>query len=235
MTARTDAVWLNGVLTPRAAARLDPLAHGFLYGAGVYDSFPLRRGIPIALERHLNRLSLGAARLGLAAPLENTVRAAIQNLSAALALDEGRARITLAAGSSPNVYPGSPEETVTLITLAPVSPPKASAAVTVTRYRRNQHSPLAGIKHTACAENLLAQREALAAGFDEALFVNTGGQLCEGAFSNVFLVRDGQVLTPPLTSGCLAGVTREVVLELATAHGISCAERELFPDDVSNY
>ena len=219
----TEAVWLNGTLLPSAEARLDPLAHGFLFGAGVYDSLRLRGGAPVALDRHLRRLADGAARLGLTAPDEVIVRRAVEELSAAHGLTEARIRITLAAGVA--------DETISLITLAPLLPVKASIALTLTRWRRNEHSPLAGIKFTACAENLLAQRAALAAGFDEALFLNTAGQLCEGAFSNVFLVSGGLVLTPPLASGCLPGITREIVLELCAAHGIQYSEQTLTADD----
>ena len=229
----TDAVWLQGTLLPRSLAHLDPLAHGFLHGLGIYDSLPLRHGTPVALSRHLRRLSDGAARLLLPAPAEETVRAAIQELSIAHQLTEGRIRITLAAGPSASMQPGPSAENITLITLTPLTPVKASAALTITPFRRNEHSPLAGIKFTACADNILAQRAALAAGYDEAVFLNTAGALCEGAFSNLFLVRHGTVLTPALPGGCLPGVTRETVLALCTAHGIPCAESTLTAEDAA--
>ncbi len=221
------AVWLNGALVLQSAARLDPLAQGFLTGMGVYDSLLLRESRPVFLTKHLRRLAGGAARLELPAPDEPMVRSAIAALAASHGLTEGRVRITLAAGASPTVHPGPADRNITLITLAPLSPVKASAALTVTPFRRNEHSPLAGIKYTSHAENVLAQRAALAAGFDEALFLNTAGEVCEGAFSNVFITTAGRVFTPPLTSGCLPGVMREVVLELCAAHGIPAEERTL--------
>ena len=220
------AVWLNGALVPHSAVRLDPLAQGFLMGLGVYDSLLLRAGLPVFLTKHLRRLAGGAARLGLPAPDAATVEFAIAALVEAHGLTEGRVRITLGAGPSPTVLPAA-DGNITLITLAPLTPVKAGAALAVTPFRRNEHSPLAGIKFTACAENILAQRAALAAGFDEALFLNTAGNVCECAFSNIFLISAGRVLTPPLTSGCLAGVTREVVLELCASHGIHAEEETL--------
>ena len=223
----TDALWLHGALLPRATARLDPLAHGHLYGAGLYDTILLRHGVPVALDRHLLRLTRGAARLGLTAPDKDEVQRALAALSAAHGLHDGRLRITLSAGPSPNVHPAAPQENTVLITLAPLAPGKASAALTLTPFRRNEHSPLAGLKHTSCAENLLAQRAALTAGADEALFLNTAGQLCEGAFSNIFLITAGTVLTPPLESGCLPGITREIILELCAAHAIPCSPAPL--------
>ena len=220
------AVWLNGALVPQSAARLDPLAQAFLTGLGVYDTLLLRAGHPVFLTKHLRRLADGAARLDLPVPEAAVVESAIAALVSAHGLTEGRVRITLGAGPSPPDRPAA-DENITLITLARLSPVKVSAALTITPFRRNEHSPLAGIKYTACAENVLAQRAAIAAGFDEALFLNTSGDVCEGAFSNVFLVCTGRVLTPPLTSGCLPGVMREVVLETCAARGIPAEEKPL--------
>jgi branched-chain amino acid aminotransferase len=116
---------------------------------------------------------------------------------------------------------------VFLVTATPVVASKPNSIVLTSSWRRNECSPLAGIKFTSCAENVLAQRAAIAAGADEAIFLNTRGHLCEGAFSNVFVVQSGTVLTPPLSSGCLPGVTREVVLELCQKRGIPCREEVL--------
>lgn len=221
----TDAVWLNGSLTPRSDARLDPLAHGFLYGAGVYDSLLLKKGVPVALDRHLARLNDDAQHFQLPAPDEATVRRAISDLSSAHGLRDGRIRITLGAGPSPNVQPAE-EGNITLITLAPLPPAKPSIAMASAGWRRNEYSGLAGIKFTACAESLILQRFVQGGGFDEALFENSEGHLCEGAFSNVFLVRNSHVFTPSLESGCLPGVTRQIVMELCHAHGLRCAEKD---------
>jgi len=221
-----EPVWLNGAILPRSEARLDPLAQGLLFGAGVYDTLLLRHGAPVQLEEHLARLAHGAARLGLTAPSAAVVLGALAKLTAARPLTEARLRITLAAGPS-----GVSDGDITLITLTPLTPAKPSAALTITPWRRNENSPLAGMKATACAENLLAQRAARAAGFDEALFLNTAGELCEAAFANIFLVRQGRVLTPPLTSGCLPGVMRKTVLTLCQAGGIPAAETVLTPED----
>lgn len=220
-------VWLNGALRPAAEAKVDALSQGFLQGAGVYDALLLLRGRPVAFEKHLRRLTDGALRLQLPPPDAATIHAAITALVDAHGLTEARVRITLGSGPSPTVEPGPEAGHITLITLAPLTPAKSSAALTLTPFRRNEHSPLAGIKYTSCAENLLAQRSALAAGFDEALFLNTAGDVCEGAFSNVFLVTAGRVVTPSLNSGCLPGVTREIVLELCAAHGIPSTESTL--------
>jgi branched-chain amino acid aminotransferase len=225
-------VWLNGALLRRNAARVDPLAQGILTGLGVYDAMLWRDGRLVFPERHLRRLAHGATRLGLEMPAAAEIFRAVADLAAAQALTDGRVRITLAGGPSTSVQPAAEGENIALITLTPLTAQKASAALTVTPFRRNEHSPLAGIKHTACAESILAQRAVMAAGFDEALFLNTAGEICEGAFSNCFFVRSGRVLTPPLASGCLPGVVREVVLELCACENIPAEECTLTREEL---
>jgi branched-chain amino acid aminotransferase len=225
-------VWLNGTLLPQSAARLDPLAQGVLYGLGVYDALFLHRGVPIAIEQHASRLIDGADRLGLRCPDISTLTEAILAVSKACALTESRIRITLIAGAWQGPVPPAHAPQTCLITAQPITPARPQAIIVTSQWRRNERSPLAGVKFTACAENILAQRAALAAGADEALFLNTQDRLCEGAFSNIFHVRNGTVLTPPLNAGCLPGVTRKIVLALCRENNIPAREEELFPHDV---
>lgn len=230
MTAKTDSVWLNGRVLPRSAAGIDPLSGGLLFGSGVYDTTLCRAGAPVALSRHLARLTRDASRFSLPAPREEAVRLAAASLTEATGIMQGRLRITLAAGP-----PAEPEAApVALITLTPLQPSRPTAGAAITAFRRNEFSPLAGCKYTACPENLLAQRAAAAAGFDEAVFLNTAGWVCEGAFSNLFAVRDGCVITPALSSGCLPGITREVILELCAAAGIPHHEQDLLPAELDS-
>lgn len=101
-----------------------------------------------------------------------------------------------------------------LITAAPAAPAPAVVDVVTVPWRRNEHSAVAGLKTTSYAENVVALARARAQGADEAIFANTAGDLCEGTGSNVFVVHDGLILTPPLSSGCLAGITRELLVEV---------------------
>ena len=89
---------------------------------------------------------------------------------------------------------------------------------------RNERSAVAGLKTTSYAENVVAVAEAYRRGADEAVMANTVGELCEGTASNVFLERDGELVTPPLSSGCLAGITRELLLEWAADEGLPVRE-----------
>ena len=107
-----------------------------------------------------------------------------------------------------------------------------TARVSVVPWTRNERSAVAGLKTTSYAENVVALAYASERGASEALFANTRGQLCEGTGSNVFLVSGGRLLTPPLTSGCLAGITRELVIEWAIADGLDVDETDLGLDDL---
>src|SRR5699024_2149560 len=118
---------------------------------------------------------------------------------------------------------------VTLATYAPVTGPK----VHLSRYLRNEASSITGIKSTSYAENLIALREAQEAGAHEAVLANTRGAISEGATSNVFLEIDGELLTPPLASGCLPGITRELCIEWAREEGVALRETTI-PIDVMN-
>ncbi|HEX2749898.1 MAG TPA: aminotransferase class IV [Verrucomicrobiales bacterium] len=220
-------VWLDGALRPQSAARVDPLSQGFLQGMGVYDTLLLRRGVVVAKEQHLARLAAGAALLGLRVPSSESLSKALADVSRANGLSDARLRITLTGGAWQGILPPLNAPQVCLITALPLPPVKVCAVAVTSRWRRNENSPLAGIKFTACAENVLAQRAASAAGADEAIFLNTKRHLCEGAFSNVFLVRSGAVFTPPLSSGCLPGVTREIVIGICREHGIPLLEEEI--------
>jgi branched-chain amino acid aminotransferase len=105
--------------------------------------------------------------------------------------------------------------------------------VAISPWPRNERGALAGLKCASYAENLLALDAARREGFEETLFFNTSGELCEAATANVFLVANGVVKTPPLASGCLPGVTRGLVLELAARDGIECEEAVMGPEDLA--
>src|SRR5436190_2410251 len=146
MMTTDPVVWLNGALLPLSQARLDPMARGFLHGMGVYDALLLHRGVPVALERHLARLAEGALRLGLTVPDTQSIVDAIAAVSEACHLLEAGIRITLAAGASQGIVSPPDAPMVCLITASAVGTAKPAAAVVTSSWRRNEFSPLAGIK-----------------------------------------------------------------------------------------
>ena len=209
-------VWLNGELLTPDTARVDVFDHGLTVGDGVFETMRTEGGVPFAMTRHLRRLRRSLAGLGLTLDRDDDeLRDAMVAVAAALP-GPGKVRLTVTAGRGPagsgRAAPGEGAMT-TYITADDLDPwPLTGAAITVP-WRRNEHSPVAGLKTTSYAENVVALSAAKDAGADEALFANTAGDLCEGTGSNVFVVLGDEVVTPPLSSGCLAGVTRALVVE----------------------
>ena len=209
-------VWVDGQLTDAALARISPFDHGFTVGDGVFETCKVVAGVPFALTRHLQRLDRSAAGLGLPAPDHERVRAAIASLLEAEP-DAGRLRITYTGGVSPLGSDRGDAGPTLVLAAAPEGRWETTTSVSTVPWPRNERSAVAGLKTTSYAENVVALAYAHARGASEAIFANTVGQLCEGTGSNLFIVLDGQLLTPPLTSGCLAGVSRELVLEWTDA------------------
>jgi branched-chain amino acid aminotransferase len=209
-------VWVNGEVIEPHAARISPFDHGFTVGDGVFETCKVIDGRAFALSRHLRRLDRSAAGLGLEAPDHGAVKAGIEALLNAEP-DAGRLRITVTGGPGPLGSDRGDEGTTVTLAVSPESQWEPATSVTVVPWVRNERSAVAGLKTTSYAENVVALDRAHHDGSSEAIFANTAGDLCEGTGSNIFLVRGGELLTPPLTSGCLAGITRELVLEWTDA------------------
>jgi branched-chain amino acid aminotransferase len=206
----------RGSLVADTSAQVNVLDHGFTVADGVFETLKVTPAGAFALTRHLRRLASSSAALGLPQPDMDVVRAAVAEVVAANAADLGplgRLRITYTAGVAPLGSDRGDAEPTLVVAVAAAPPwPETTTAVTVP-WPRNERSPLAGVKSTSYAENVVALRYAHERGASEAVFANTTGELCEGTGTNVFVVVDGEVLTPPLASGCLGGITRELVLE----------------------
>jgi len=206
--------WINGRLldSPQEMA-VTVLDHGMIVGDGVFETIKIENGGPFALTRHLDRLTRSATGLGLASPDHETLREGVTATMAGPDIEFGRIRITFTSGMGPLGSPrGKTTPTMVVITEPCPRPPATSTIVTVP-WARNEKGAIAGLKTTSYAENALMVEYALARGASEAVMPNTVDNLCEGTGSNIFYVVDGQIRTPTLASGCLAGVTRALVLE----------------------
>jgi branched-chain amino acid aminotransferase len=222
-------IWLDGALVDDEAARVSVWDHGFLLGDGVFETLRIYRGDPFALEEHLLRLRESAAEIGIRIPEAAQLEAAARDVLRANDLTEARMRITVTGGSGPpGLARGGGPPTILVVALPLMPWPPTSTAV-ISRLRRDEQSPLAGVKTTSLAESVIAFAEARESGADEALLLNIAGDLCEATTANVFVVRRGAVETPALESGCLAGITRDHVLRLCVEHGIEAHERRLAP------
>jgi len=221
-----DEVWINGRIAPLAEARLSPASAGVLYGWGVFTTLGVSAGRARAFGEHWERLLAHAAR----AEVELTwsrddVERGLRDLLAASGIVDGRARITVVRASA-GLWGLEPEAPSDLVVFVAERPPggRPPAALTVSPYRLNTSSPLVGVKATAYVDHLLALDEARGRSFDEALLLNERGEVAEATAANVFWVRDGELFTPALATGCIAGVTRRFVLAAAERRKIRVTE-----------
>ena len=202
-----------------------------LYGYGLFETMRSYGGRVFRLEEHYGRLCDGAARLAMDVPLTlPDVRDAVDAVLERNELQDAYLRLTVTAGP----LPGGRGDAAVILFAKPLAdyPPalyERGMAAVVSEVRRNETSPLSGVKSLNCLDNLLAREEARRRGADEAVLMNTRGFVAEGSASNVFLVREDTLVTPGLDSGALAGITRQAVLELAADAGLEAVESQVEP------
>jgi branched-chain amino acid aminotransferase len=195
-------------------ATVSVLDHAFTVGDGVFETLKVTVAGPFAITRHLRRLAASASAMGMPVPDDAVIRAAIDEvLAASDVVDQGRLRITYTGGVGPLGSDRGNALPTLVVAATPTTPWPDSTSVVTVPWTRNERSALAGVKSTSYGENVVALAWAHDRGASEAVFANGRGELCEGTGTNVFVVVDGEVLTPTLASGCLAGITRELVLE----------------------
>ena len=188
--------------------------HGFVTGDGVFESLLVDHGVPFALDEHLARLEQSALLVGLTPPPRAELDSAVRRVAAQSSSARARLRLTVTAGRGPLTSGRLDVPPTVVVALAPLGDePPEPCEVAVAPWPRNERSALAGAKTISYVENVVALRWAQARGADEALFLNLAGDVCEGTGSNIFVALDGHMATPPLSAGCLAGVTRALLLQ----------------------
>ena len=226
-------VFHNQQLLPIERMRLSPGQSGLLSGWGLFTTMRVVDGVAFAFERHWNRLARDAARTHCPFPFQpEIVRVHLGEVLRANVVREGCARIYVISNQigfwrSDEDF-GSADLVITSSGLPSYHDPVRLA---LREHGRHAASPLAGVKTTSWLANVWSLSEAHRHGYDEALLLNERGEVAECTSANVFCARGGRVFTPPLSSGCLAGITREVVMEIGPANGIEVEERALFPAD----
>jgi branched-chain amino acid aminotransferase len=218
--------WCNGSLVDPTGPALSVLDHGFTVGDGVFEAIKVVDNEPFALTRHLRRLTRSAKGLGLPDPDHDVVRRAIAATIEGQELGLGRIRVTYTAGISPLGSNRDTKDPSLVVVTAQANPFAPSTKAVVVPWPRNEHGATVGLKTTSYADNVIALAYAAEREASEAIFANTAENLCEGTGTNVFCVFGGTVVTPPLEAGCLAGVTRDLVIEWCGVHerDISMAE-----------
>lgn len=224
----------NGRLLPMEELRLSPGQAGLLSGWGLFTTLRVFDGIPFAFERHWRRLEKDAKLTHLPLPFESAqVRAQLHELLRANEVKEGCARIYFVYNKI-GFWQSNEEMPATDLILYTAGLPAYREPVRLGLRKNGRHaaSPLAGVKTTAWLNNVWNLYEAQQAGWDEVVLLNERGEVAECTAANLFCVRGGTVLTPPLSSGCLEGVTRGLLLELAPRAGVPVQEATLMPEDV---
>lgn len=221
-------VWVDGAIVPAEMASIRALDHGVTVGDGAFETCKIVDGDVFAMTRHLARLDRTMGGLGLDLPDHDRIReGAAAVLAAGPPIALGRLRYTLTGGVGPLGSDRLGSELTYIITAGPIDPPPSSGAIVTVPWTRNEQAATAGLKTTSYAENVIALAYAKERGGVEAIFANTRGHLCEATGSNIFVVLDGVLFTPPLSSGCLAGITRELTLEWTRAAGVEVREEAL--------
>jgi len=224
---REREVSLSGRIVPESQARISPFDHGLTVGDGVFETLRTFGGKLFAWSRHYQRLKRSADVMGLPVESSETLRSWADELLGRSPYPESRLRVTVTGGLAPPSTARGDGPATTLITVSELGEVANISQVITVPWARNDRGALVGLKTTSYGENVRALRCAHEQGASEALFPNTRGELCEGTGSNVFVVWEDLLRTPPLSSGCLPGITRSLVLELAADLGIEVSQGPL--------
>jgi branched-chain amino acid aminotransferase len=227
-------IFHNDRIVPVDEARLSPGQAGLLNGWGLFTTMRVFQGEPFAYERHWRRLEKDARRVRLPFPFDAAqVRRQLSELLAANQVVEGTARIYMIYNRVGFWQSGEPMPEVDLILNTAGLPPHTDEArLGVAENGRHAASPLAGVKTTSWLNNVWHLAEAQKAGWTEVILLNERAEVAECTSANIFCVKDGAVYTPPLSSGCLEGVTRSLLLEIASRAGVSMSEKTLKMEDL---
>ena len=232
--------WFNGTILPAAEASVSVFDHGLLYGDGVFEGLRFYHGVTFQRDAHLERLRASADAIALELPYtQDEIVGAIESLVAAYPGDDGYLRLVVTRGEGnlgidPRKCPrGNLFIIADELRVMEIKDPAQGVALHVAATRRTPAACLdPRIKSLNYLNNILARIEANRAGCDEALMLNLDGFVSEGSVDNVFIVSDGELLTPRLEDGMLEGITRAVVMQAAREAGIPVREVTLRVEDM---
>jgi len=223
-------IYLNRSMVEATKARVAPVSSAMLYGRGAFTTLAIYNGKPFLWPNHWTRLANHAARLDidLAGLSEKNVGDALRKLMAVNQVKQGRARVILLARSGRDIWkakmPGARKTDLIIMTGNAHKVSGGGISIAVSPYRVSTFSPTAGIKSLNYLDHVLSWEEAQSRDFDEAVMLNERGEIVSGTLANIFWSKNGTIHTPALSTGAIAGVTRELVIEMAAKHFIPLVE-----------
>ena len=227
-------VFHNDALLPIEKVRLSPGQAGLICGWGIFTTLRISRGEAFAYERHWRRLEKDAALTRLPMPYTAAkVRVHLHEVIRANKVTEGCARVylvynTVGYWQSEEKHP----QTDLIIYSAGLPEHRETVRLALREHGRHAASPMSGVKSISWLNNVWAVAEAVKEGCDEVVMLNERGEVAECTSANIFAVKGGKIFTPPLNSGCLEGVTRGILMEIAPESGVSVVEQTLRPEDL---
>lgn len=227
-------VFHNDQLLPIEKMRLSAGQSGLLSGWGLFTTLRIFAGEPFAYEKHWRRLEKDAGRTALPLPYERErVREQLMEVLRANQVREGCARIYFVYNTAGFWRSDEPFREVDLIIYSADLPGyREPARLGLAEHGRHAASPLAGTKVTSWLVNVWNLKRAQQAGWDEVVLLNERGEVAECTAANLFCVKGGAIYTPPLSSGCLEGITRSTLMEIGPGAGAPLVEKVLFPNDL---
>jgi len=234
-------VYIDGKFYPKSEAKISVYDHGLLYGDGVFEGIRAYNGIVFHLKEHIDRLYRSAHPILLKIPMtQSQLTEAVLKTLKKNNLENAYIRLVVTRGVGDlGLDPRKcPKATIIIITepMLQLNSPEALAkgiTTTITWVKRNPvDAATHEIKSLNYLNSILGKIEANNTGADEAICLNKTGYVCEGVGENIFIVRDGEIITPPVSSGALNGITREVIIRLAKKLGIEVTERNITPNEL---
>jgi branched-subunit amino acid aminotransferase/4-amino-4-deoxychorismate lyase len=223
-------IYLNKSMVEATKARVAPVSSAMLYGRGVFTTVAIYNSQPFLWSKHWQRLTTHAQKLAVdyTGCTEKSVGDALRKLIAVNQVKEGRARVIMLARSGRDFWkmktPGTKKTDLLIMTGDPQKVSVNGLSLAVSPYRVNTFSPLSGVKSLNYLDHVLSWEEAQSRDFDEAVVLNERGEIVSATTANLFWAKDGTIHTPTLSTGALAGITRECVIEIANKHFIPLLE-----------
>ncbi len=223
-------IYLNKSMVEATKARVAPVSSAMLYGRGVFTTVAIYHSEPFLWSKHWQRLTTHAQKLAVdyTGCTEKGVGDALRKLIAVNQVKEGRARVIMLARSGRDIWktksPGTKKTDLLIMTGDPQKVSANGLSLAVSPYRVNTLSPLSGIKSLNYLDHVLSWEEAQSRDFDEAVVLNERGEIVSATTANLFWAKNGTIHTPTLSTGALAGITRESVIEIANKHFIPLLE-----------